>query len=98
MRLEEFRAQYVDARGYQPLSKPARRYGQDACNVGDEGGFAVPVQDNNEALDVLMEAIKAAGHEDKVGGVRQRGICAGCGSNGEHARTWKRRCVGVGVL
>ena len=77
---------------------PSRRYGQDACNVGDEGGFAVPVQDNNEALDVLMEAIKAAGHEDKVGGVRQRGICAGCGSNGEHARTWKRRCVGVGVL
>ena len=34
--------------------------------VGDEGGFAIPVQDNNEALDVLMEAIEKAGHKDKV--------------------------------
>merc|ERR1719174_3422600 len=25
-----------------------KRYGQDACNVGDEGGFAPSVQDNNE--------------------------------------------------
>merc|ERR1711988_1549385 len=40
--------------------------GQDACNVGDEGGFAPSVQDNNEALDVLMDAIKKAGHTDKV--------------------------------
>merc|ERR1719420_1276044 len=31
-----------------------KKYGQDACNVGDEGGFAPSVQDNNEALDVLM--------------------------------------------
>eukprot|EP00928_Gymnodinium_smaydae_P064729 TRINITY_DN4799_c1_g2_i1.p1 TRINITY_DN4799_c1_g2~~TRINITY_DN4799_c1_g2_i1.p1 ORF type:complete len:1060 (-),score=247.15 TRINITY_DN4799_c1_g2_i1:147-2903(-) len=43
-----------------------KKYGQDACNVGDEGGFAPSVQDNNEALDVLMEAIKKSGHEDKV--------------------------------
>merc|ERR1719352_2212486 len=43
-----------------------KKYGQDATNVGDEGGFAVPVLDNNEALDVLMEAIKASGHEAKV--------------------------------
>merc|ERR1719399_809370 len=43
-----------------------KKYGQDACNVGDEGGFAPSVQDNNEALDVLMEAIKDAGHENKV--------------------------------
>merc|ERR1719414_2176452 len=35
-----------------------KKYGQDACNVGDEGGFAPSVQDNNEALDVLMQAIK----------------------------------------
>ena len=40
-----------------------KKYGQDACNVGDEGGFAPNVQDNNEALDVLMEAIKKSGHE-----------------------------------
>merc|ERR1712187_116099 len=43
-----------------------KKYGQDACNVGDEGGFAPSVQDNNEALEVLMEAIKKSGHEGKV--------------------------------
>merc|ERR1712227_356771 len=43
-----------------------KKYGQDACNVGDEGGFAPSVQDNNEALDVLMEAIKKSGHDAKV--------------------------------
>mmetsp|Transcript_67896 Transcript_67896/g.109398 ORF Transcript_67896/g.109398 Transcript_67896/m.109398 type:complete len:723 (-) Transcript_67896:50-2218(-) len=42
------------------------KYGQDACNVGDEGGFTPGVQDNNEALDVLMEAIQKSGHADKV--------------------------------
>jgi len=43
-----------------------KKYGQDACNVGDEGGFAPSVQDNNEALDVLMDAINASGHAAKV--------------------------------
>eukprot|EP00435_Cladocopium_sp_Y103_P072315 s204_g39.t2 len=43
-----------------------KKYGQDACNVGDEGGFAPSVQDNNEALDVLMEAIEKSGHAGKV--------------------------------
>merc|ERR1719197_2292615 len=43
-----------------------KKYGQDACNVGDEGGFAPSVQDNNEALDVLMDAIKQSGHASKV--------------------------------
>jgi len=42
------------------------KYGQDACNVGDEGGFAPSVQDNNEAIDVLMEAIEKSGHKDKI--------------------------------
>merc|ERR1719218_559017 len=43
-----------------------KKYGQDACNVGDEGGFAPSVQDNNEALDVLMQAIKDSGHAAKI--------------------------------
>merc|ERR1711904_716463 len=43
-----------------------KKYGQDACNVGDEGGFAPSVQDNNEALDVLMDAIEKSGHKAKV--------------------------------
>merc|ERR1719449_139835 len=43
-----------------------KKYGQDACNVGDEGGFAPSVQDNDEALDVLMDAIQKSGHAGKV--------------------------------
>jgi enolase len=43
-----------------------KKYGQDACNVGDEGGFAPSVQDNNEALDILMDALEKSGHAAKV--------------------------------
>jgi len=43
-----------------------KKYGQDACNVGDEGGFAPSVQDNDEALDILMDALEKSGHKSKV--------------------------------
>jgi len=43
-----------------------KRYGQDACNVCDEGGFAPSVQDNKEALDILSQSIEQAGHTGKV--------------------------------
>merc|ERR1719405_232200 len=57
----------VGAEVYHSLkSVIKKKYGQDACNVGDEGGFAPSVQDNNEALDVLMDAIKQSGHEAKI--------------------------------
>merc|ERR550514_910413 len=60
-------AMQIGAEVYHSLKAVTKKkYGQDACNVGDEGGFAIPVQDNNEALDVLMEAIEKAGHKDKV--------------------------------
>jgi enolase len=60
-------AMIMGAEVYHTLKKVIqKRYGQDACNVGDEGGFAPGVQDNNEALDVLMEAIKLSGHEGKI--------------------------------
>ncbi|KAH0484323.1 MAG: uncharacterized protein KVP18_001420 [Porospora cf. gigantea A] len=42
------------------------KYGMDATNVGDEGGFAPNILSNFEALDILTEAVKAAGHEGKV--------------------------------
>ena len=42
------------------------KYGLDATTVGDEGGFAPNFQDNKEALDLLVEAIKKAGYEDKI--------------------------------
>ncbi|CAK5130513.1 unnamed protein product [Meloidogyne enterolobii] len=43
-----------------------KRYGLDATAVGDEGGFAPNILDNNEGLDLLLEAFKASGLADKV--------------------------------
>jgi enolase len=42
------------------------KYGQDAINVGDEGGFAPSVTENDEALEVLMQAIEKSGHKDRI--------------------------------
>jgi len=43
-----------------------KKYGQDACNVGDEGGFAPNIQNNMEALELIKEAIEKAGYTGKV--------------------------------
>lgn len=43
-----------------------KKYGQDACNVGDEGGFAPNIQDNREGLILLVDAIEKAGFTGKV--------------------------------
>merc|ERR1711937_348267 len=60
-------AMRIGAEVYHTLKNVIKaKYGQDACNVGDEGGFAPSVQDNGEALDVLMAAIEESGHKDKV--------------------------------
>jgi len=42
------------------------KYGQDATNVGDEGGFAPNIQENREGLDLLRTAIDKAGYTGKV--------------------------------
>jgi len=42
------------------------KYGLDACNVGDEGGFAPNIQDNMEGLELLKVAIEKAGYTEKV--------------------------------
>ncbi|VDP85709.1 unnamed protein product [Echinostoma caproni] len=42
------------------------KYGLDACNVGDEGGFAPNIQDNLEGLELLRTAIEKAGYTGKV--------------------------------
>jgi len=42
------------------------KYGQDAINVGDEGGFAPNIQENKEGLELLKAAIAKAGYVDKV--------------------------------
>merc|ERR1712087_172379 len=60
-------AMEIGAEVYHTLkSVIKKKYGQDACNVGDEGGFAPSVQDNDEALDVLMDAIEKSGHKNKT--------------------------------
>ena len=42
------------------------RYGKLATNVGDEGGFAPPLKQADEALDILQEAIKRASYAGKI--------------------------------
>lgn len=43
-----------------------KKYGQDACNVGDEGGFAPNIGSNEEGLNLVNQAIEAAGYTGKV--------------------------------
>ncbi|KAL9086026.1 MAG: hypothetical protein Q9159_004419 [Coniocarpon cinnabarinum] len=50
---------------YQKLKALAKKkYGQSAGNVGDEGGVAPDIHTAEEALDLIMEAIKESGHND----------------------------------
>lgn len=52
---------------YHNLSKVIKaKYGQDAVNVGDEGGFAPNIQSAEEGLDLLMAAIEKAGYLDSM--------------------------------
>uniref|UniRef100_A0A7N5ZW41 phosphopyruvate hydratase n=1 Tax=Anabas testudineus TaxID=64144 RepID=A0A7N5ZW41_ANATE len=65
---ESFRdALRVGAELYQTLRGVIKeKYGQDATNVGDEGGFAPNIQENSEALELIKTAIEKAGFTDKV--------------------------------
>jgi enolase len=52
---------------YQTLKSLAKkRYGQSAGNVGDEGGVAPDIQTAEEALELITDAIKAAGYEGRM--------------------------------
>ena len=42
------------------------KYGQDAVNVGDEGGFAPNLKCTEDCLELIVAAIKKAGYESKV--------------------------------
>jgi len=60
-------AMQIGSETYHHLKKVIKaKYGQDAVNVGDEGGFAPNTQSSNDALDMIMEAVKNAGYTDKV--------------------------------
>merc|ERR1740138_1275133 len=57
----------ISAEVYQSLKKVVtKRYGKDAAAVGDEGGFAPNIQENDEGLTALMDAIADAGQAGKV--------------------------------
>jgi enolase len=43
------------------------RYGKVALNTGDEGGFAPPISEPDEALGLLHEAVAGTGYGDLVG-------------------------------
>jgi enolase len=57
----------IGAEVYHSLKSVIKaKYGQDATNVGDEGGFAPNISEGAEGLSLLMEAIEKAGHYGKV--------------------------------
>ena len=48
---------------YHALSKILKDlYGVSAVNIGDEGGFAPALDTTSQALDVIVEAVEAAGY------------------------------------
>lgn len=60
-------AMQIGAEVYHSLKSVVKKqYGQDATNVGDEGGFAPNIQDNREGLELLKAAIEKAGYTGKV--------------------------------
>ncbi|KAI4899323.1 hypothetical protein NFI96_011848 [Prochilodus magdalenae] len=60
-------AMRVGAEVYHNLKNVIKeKYGKDATNVGDEGGFAPNILENKEALELLKTAISKAGYTDKI--------------------------------
>ncbi|XP_045155145.1 enolase [Echinops telfairi] len=60
-------AMRIGAEVYHNLKNVIKeKYGKDATNVGDEGGFAPNILENKEALELLKNAIGKAGYTDKV--------------------------------
>ena len=48
---------------YQELKKILTdRYGKEATNVGDEGGFAPPLSKTRDAIELILEAVERAGY------------------------------------
>jgi len=55
-------AMQIGAEVYHTLKKVIlEKYGMEATNVGDEGGFAPNLESNRAALDLIIEAINLAG-------------------------------------
>ncbi|KAK8872363.1 Enolase [Apiospora arundinis] len=57
----------MGAETYHKLKKVIEReFGQAATGLGDEGGFAPPIQRPEQALDLLTTAIEEAGYQGKI--------------------------------
>merc|ERR1712087_1012202 len=65
---KDFReAMQIGSEVYHHLKKVIKaKYGQDAVNVGDEGGFAPNIQSSSDCCDLIMEAVKNASYTDKI--------------------------------
>ncbi|XP_016126605.1 alpha-enolase-like [Sinocyclocheilus grahami] len=60
-------AMRIGAEVYHNLKNVIKeKYGKDATNVGDEGGFAPNILENQEALELLKSAISKAGYTDEI--------------------------------
>ena len=60
-------AMRIGAEVYHNLKNVIKeKYGKDATNVGDEGGFAPNILENKEAQELLKTAIAKAGYTDQV--------------------------------
>lgn len=64
-----------------------KRYGAGMCSVGNDGSFCPPLRDDEQALDLIMEAIKGSGHEGLVS------IGLGVGASDLYDKTRQRYCV-----
>lgn len=52
---------------YHALKKVLReKYGASATNVGDEGGYAPPIEKTTDALDAIMTAVRNAGFNETL--------------------------------
>lgn len=60
-------AMQIGAEVYHSLKKVIqKKYGLDATNVGDEGGFAPNILQTRDGLNLLLEAIEKTGHKNTV--------------------------------
>ncbi len=57
----------IGAETYHALGKILEeKYGPSSSNLGDEGGYAPPLEDPTEPFELMMEAIEENGYSDKV--------------------------------